>query len=312
MPSSYTNNGGITLPANGELSGVWGATVNNNMNIIDRITNGVGVVSLAGTTGTLQTVNGALSAGQYKVVIFGGAPSGTNTVTVLPNDSQHVYIVKNSSGQSVVVTQGSGGNVTISNGDSKIIYCDGAGSGAAVVDVSNDLSMSNVSITGGAIDVTPIGASGASSGGFTALSADTMTVGGVTVDSTELGFIDGVSAGVITNSKAVIYGAAGQVNATTLQIAGTSLTPTAAEFNHVSGVTSSIQTQINTKAPSVSPTLTTPTTSGAVTISGGTANWVVTPSGVNLIFSYGGVNKMKLDSSGNLTVVGDITAYGSV
>jgi len=32
----------------------------------------------------------------------------------------------------------------------------------------------------------------------------------------------------------------------------------------------------------------------------------------NLIFSYEGVNKMKLDTSGNLTVVGNITAYGTI
>jgi hypothetical protein len=31
-----------------------------------------------------------------------------------------------------------------------------------------------------------------------------------------------------------------------------------------------------------------------------------------LFFKYGGVNKMKIDSSGNITVTGNITAYGSV
>jgi hypothetical protein len=46
MPSTYTTNGGIELPANGEQSGTWGSTVNDNMNIVDRLTNGVGVISL--------------------------------------------------------------------------------------------------------------------------------------------------------------------------------------------------------------------------------------------------------------------------
>ena len=32
----------------------------------------------------------------------------------------------------------------------------------------------------------------------------------------------------------------------------------------------------------------------------------------NLMFAYSGTDKMKLDSSGNLTVVGNITAYGTV
>jgi hypothetical protein len=87
-------------------------------------------------------------------------------------------------------------------------------------------------------------------------------VGGVTVTSTgtELNLVDGSVAGTIVNSKAVVYGAAGQVNATTLQIAGTSITATAAELNFVGGVTSAIQTQLNAKAALASPALTgTPT-----------------------------------------------------
>lgn len=41
-------------------------------------------------------------------------------------------------------------------------------------------------------------------------------------------------------------------------------------------------------------------------------NWTVLESGGVLFFRYGGVNKAKLDSSGNLTVTGNVTAYGTV
>lgn len=41
-------------------------------------------------------------------------------------------------------------------------------------------------------------------------------------------------------------------------------------------------------------------------------NWTVTESAGVLYFATGGVNKMKLDASGNLTVVGDITAFGTI
>jgi len=73
-------------------------------------------------------------------------------------------------------------------------------------------------------------------------------VGGVTVTSTgtELNLVDGSVAGTIVNSKAVVYGAAGQVNATTLQIAGTSITSTAAELNLIDG--SVAGTIVNSKA----------------------------------------------------------------
>ena len=41
-------------------------------------------------------------------------------------------------------------------------------------------------------------------------------------------------------------------------------------------------------------------------------DWTVTESSGVLYFATGGVNKMKLDASGNLTVTGNVTAYGTV
>lgn len=46
-----------------------------------------------------------------------------------------------------------------------------------------------------------------------------------------------------------------------------------------------------------------------ITNSGG---WSVTPSGTTLFFNYNGTNVAKLDSSGNLTVKGNVTGYGTV
>jgi hypothetical protein len=134
--ATYTTNGGITKIATGDESGTWGNTTNLNFDIIDRLTNGVGAITLSGTTHTLTTSDGGLSDGQYRVLVLGGTPSGTNTITVAPNDAQKFYVVKNNSGQSAIFTQGSGGNVTVSNGNSALIYCDGAGAGAAVVDIT--------------------------------------------------------------------------------------------------------------------------------------------------------------------------------
>jgi hypothetical protein len=134
--ATYTTNGGITKIATGDESGTWGNTTNLNFDIIDRITNGVGAITLSGTTHTLTTSDGSLSDGQYKVLVLGGSPSGTNTITVAPNDAQKFYIVKNNSGESAIFTQGSGANVTVADGNSAIIYCDGAGAGAAVVDIT--------------------------------------------------------------------------------------------------------------------------------------------------------------------------------
>ena len=147
MASTYTSNGGIELIATGEQSGTWGTTTNTNLSIIDRLTNGVGAISLTGTTHTLTTTDGTLSDGQYRVLVFGGTPSGTNTVTISPNDGQHLYFVKNGSGQSVVLSQGSGSTVTVADGKSAIVYTDGAGAGAAVVDLTSTFNFQPLTAT---------------------------------------------------------------------------------------------------------------------------------------------------------------------
>jgi hypothetical protein len=126
-----------------------------------------------------------------------------------------------------------------------------------------------------------IGSTTPNTGAFTNLSASgTFTLGGSAVTSTaaelnildgvtstaaELNLVDGSAAGTIANSKALIYGSSGEVNATTFQIAGASITSTAAELNvldgipagltatelgYVDGVTSAIQTQIDSISPS--------------------------------------------------------------
>lgn len=151
MPSTYTSNLGIELPADGELDGVWGDVVNDNMDILDRAINGTLTLSLSGTSSTLTTSDGVLSDGQFKLLVLAGSPSGTHTITIAPNDAQKIYFVRNTTAQSVVFTQGSGGNVTIATGDSGIIYADGGGSGAAVANITDHFAMSSVSITGGSI-----------------------------------------------------------------------------------------------------------------------------------------------------------------
>ena len=264
MPSTFTTNGGIELPANGEQSATWGTTVNDNMNIIDRLTNGVGAITLSGTTHTLTTSDGTLSDGHYSVLVLGGSPSGTNTVTVSPNDGQHIYIVKNGSGQTATFTQGSGANVSVLDGTTKIIYCDGAGSGAAVVDITGSLDLGSLILGGTTV---------------TATAAELNIMDGVTATTAELNILDGVTA-------------------------------TTAELNYVDGVTSAIQTQIDNVTTNA--TLTTPTLTSAVTITGGTESWTVVASGTNLTFAYDGTNVLRVDSSGNLTVTGDVTTNGTI
>jgi hypothetical protein len=140
MPSTFTTSG-VELIADGEQSGAWGQTTNLNLQIIDRMTSQAGTITLSGTTHTLTVSNGALSDGQYGVLVFAGSPSGTNTVTISPNTTQRTFFVRNTTAQSVVLTQGSGGNVTVLAGTARIVYSNGAGAGAQVFDITNTMAV---------------------------------------------------------------------------------------------------------------------------------------------------------------------------
>jgi len=118
------------------------------MDIIDRAISGVVSLSLTGTSTTLTTTDGSLTDGMYKVLVLAGSPTGTNTITIAPNDADKFYLVKNGSGQSAVFSQGTGANVTIPNGGADIIFSDGAGTGAAVSSIfANSLSFGKVNLT---------------------------------------------------------------------------------------------------------------------------------------------------------------------
>lgn len=237
MPSTFTANLGIELPADGELDGVWGGVVNENMDILDRAINGSISLSLSGTSSTLTTSDGALSNGQFKLLALGGSPSGTHTITISPNDAQKIYYVYNLTAQSVVFTQGSGGNVTIAAGDSGIIYSNGGGASAAVVNITDHFAMSSVAITGGTISgITDLaiadGGTGASNAAtaLTNLGAQAAITGAATT----------VTTSNLTASRALASDGSGKIAVSAV---------TATELGYLTGVTSAIQTQLGARQP---------------------------------------------------------------
>lgn len=161
MPSTYTTNLGIEKIATGEQSGVWGATTNTNLDILDQAVNGIVSVTLAsaGTSGspnTLPVTSGALSDGRNKFIEFvdGGDLGATAYVQLTPNDAEKVVFMRNSlsGSRSVIVFQGTynaSNDFEIPAGKDVVLKFDGAGASATVTNVFNSLRAEGVSLASG-------------------------------------------------------------------------------------------------------------------------------------------------------------------
>lgn len=81
-------------------------------------------------------------------------------------------------------------------------------------------------------------------------------------------------------------------------------------FN-LSQLANNVNTSGQLTASAVNGTVSSSVTSTTATAIANVGGWAVTPTGTKLFFSYNGVNKGSLDSSGNFIVTGNVTAYGT-
>ena len=126
-----------------------------------------------------------------------------------------------------------------------------------------------------------------------AIDNEKLKIGGTLVTSTaaELNLLDTAVAGTIVNSKAVVYGAAGEVNATKLQVGGVDITSTPAELNLLDGVSGLVQADF-TKLAAVDATA-----EELNLVDGSSAGTVVNSKAV-VYGSAGEVNATKLQVGG--------------
>jgi len=306
MASSYTANLGIEKPGSGEQAGTWGTTTNTNFDIIDRAINGVLSLSLTGNTTTLTTTDGSLSEGGHKVLLLGGSPSGTNTITISPNDQDKVYLVKNSSGQTATFTQGSGGDASVINGETAWIFADGAGSGAQVQKASfiPDIVSDTTPQLGGVLatngnNIEFPDSSGAEVNRLKFGAGDDLQIYHDTSGGSVNSIIEDAGTGIL-----VLKGSQININSTADESLAAFVEDGSVQLYHDNSK------KLETTSAGVNVTGAMAATSFIV--DNGSNDWSVTISSNKLRFNYQGTAKMELDTSGNLKVTGDVTAFGTI
>tara|TARA_R100001224_G_scaffold69371_1_gene42007 strand:- start:12 stop:1265 length:1254 start_codon:yes stop_codon:yes gene_type:complete len=154
MASTYVNDLRLNELGTGDGSGTWGTTTNTNFELIaEAFGFGTEAITTNADTHTSTIADGAADPVRNMYVKYTGALDSDCTITIAPNTLSRVHFIENAttdSGSSgpynIIISQGSGANVTIPNGDTKIVYLDGAGSGAAVVDALASLSVVDLKV----------------------------------------------------------------------------------------------------------------------------------------------------------------------
>ena len=241
MTSTFVNDLRLNEQATGDNSGSWGTVTNLNLELIGEAL-GFGTQQVFGQdqNATTTVADGAADPARamYFKVTSAGNLTATRTMTVAPNTVSRLMFIENatSGSQSIAVSQGSGANVTIPTGKTKVVYLDGAGGGAAVVDafaalsvvdllVDDDLTVTDDLVVGG---LATIGETLAVTGVLTTTAATVFSGGFASnADSTmgtnkKLGFRD---AAIFINSSTdgqldIVADTEIQIAATTIDING--------------------------------------------------------------------------------------------
>ena len=137
--ATYVNDLRLKEIATGDEAGTWGTSTNTNLELIGEAL-GYGTQNCFSTDAdaTTTVADGATDPARamYFKVTSSATLTATRTLTIAPNTISRVMFIENATtgSQSINISQGSGANVTIATGKTVVVYLDGAGSGAAVVD----------------------------------------------------------------------------------------------------------------------------------------------------------------------------------
>lgn len=155
----------IELIGDGDQSGIWGQTTNNNLgSLLEQAITGVVTILMVDANYTLTSYNGVVDEARNAVIVATGTNSAQRNI-VAPL-VEKTYTIKNSTtgGYAVQIIGSTGTGVVIPNGATASVYCDGTNFYPLQVNtVGNQTINGNLTVTG---TTTLVGALSASTATF--------------------------------------------------------------------------------------------------------------------------------------------------
>ena len=226
--------GSSTITSTGAITGgslvADDVTINGKVVTMTGSTDDTAVLTVA-TNGalTLETTDTAAAAANIQITADGTVD--IDSAGVLTLDSGAAINIEPSSGSAILLD----GTISIDAG--VVTGATSITSTAFVGDITGDVTGNT---SGTAATVTTAAQTNITSlGTLTTLTVDNVAINGTTIGHTDDTDLMTVADGLLTVD--------GEVSMTTLDIGGTNVTASATELNYVDGVTSAIQTQLDTK-----------------------------------------------------------------
>jgi hypothetical protein len=149
--ATYVNDLRLKEITTGDEAGTWGTSTNTNLELIgEALGYGTQNCFSSNANATTTVADGATDPARamYFKVTSSATLTATRILTIAPNTISRVMLIENATtgGQAISISQGTGSNVIIPNGQTKMVYLDGAGAGAAVVDATQYLTVGRLSI----------------------------------------------------------------------------------------------------------------------------------------------------------------------
>jgi hypothetical protein len=211
MASTFSPSLRLELIGDGDQSGIWGQTTNNNLGtLLEQAVAGVITINIIDANYTLTNFNGVADEARNAVITITGTLSQQRNIIAPLADKVFTFRNLTTGGFSIQVIGSSGTGVVIPNGATTSIYCDGTNflplnTGAAGnFSVSGNLSVTGTTSLTGALSGSTASFSGAVNSVNSVLSgtptATTPTAGDISTKIATTAFVSGAIGALGTMS----------------------------------------------------------------------------------------------------------------